>query len=238
MDYLSIAHDLSANLGLTSPPIGLSFVGAVPEGIPLLDQEVPSACTFWRKAESQVFYAPAQQHANCPIGMLTMGLSMPDDVRNNLMDAVRLMTSCGYLAMEEAEKIPSIAKEKVGIVYGPLSDMPLEPDLVLLWLTPRQAMLYAEAAGSCRWTESTPTAVLGRPACAALPVAWRQGRPALSLGCTGMRTYTDISENRLLGVLTGDKLPEFSEALASTLEANETMRTFYEGRKSQFAGSI
>ena len=33
-----------------------------------------------------------------------------------------------------------------GIVYGPLGELPIEPDLILLWLTPRQAMFYSEAA--------------------------------------------------------------------------------------------
>lgn len=166
---------------------------------------------------------------------MTMGFELPDAVKQNLMDVVQTMFGCNYLSRDEPDKIPGVRKEKTGIVYGPLRDFPLAPDLILLWLTPRQAMLYSEAVGTCRWTQATPTAVFGRPACAALPVALQQSECALSLGCTGMRTFTEISEDRLLAVIPGDKAQEFLTALESTVASNETMRSFYEEHKRQFA---
>lgn len=58
--------------------------------------------------------------------------------------------------------------------------------------------------------------------------------PTLSLGCMGMRTFTEISEDRLLAVLPGDRAKEFSDALEQTLTANSAMQDFYEERKTQF----
>lgn len=235
MSNRDIAEDISARLQLASPPIALSFVDAAPGRIPLFDHAVPSACTFWRRAESRVFYAPAEQHFGCPIGALTMGFELPETVREHLMDTVHYMAAAGYLALEEAGKVPSVRRKKAGIVYGPLRDLPVEPDLVLLWLTPRQAMLFSEAAGTCRWTEEAPTAVFGRPSCAALPIAYEQSHTALSLGCAGMRIYTAISDNRLLAVIPGKQLQAVREALAATLDANATMQTHYEAHRAQFA---
>ena len=110
----------------------------------------------------------------------------------------------------------------------------MEADLILLWLTPDQAMLYSEAAGTCRWTEALPTAVFGRPACAALPIALEKSQATLSLGCMGMRTFTEISTNRLLGVIPGKRLQQFSDALETTKKSNDEMQIFYEGHKAHF----
>jgi len=223
-------------LGLDVPPIALSFAEAAPPGVQTFEHEVPSACTFWRKAETNVFYAPASKHFNCPIGAMTMGFDMPSNVRENLMQVVEKMFGAGYISPEETGKIPSVKKKKSGIVYGPLKDFPVEADLILMWLTPQQAMLYTEAAGNCRWTENLPAAVFGRPTCAALPVAFADTQSTFSLGCAGMRIFTQISDDRILAVLPGGKAPDFVKGLAATASANATMRTFYEDHKGKFAG--
>lgn len=76
--------------------------------------------------------------------------------------------------------------------------------------------------------------MLGRPACAALPVAFGNSRATLSFGCAGMRTFTGIHEDHLLGVLPGNKVEEFLDSLGSTMEANRQLRTFYEEHKARF----
>jgi len=118
MDYVRTADELSIRLHLDTPPVALAFVQTLPPGVPTFDQEVPSACTFWRRAESDVFFAPADKHFNCPIGAMTMGFDMPGAVKDQLMEVVGTMTSCGYIALEEAEKIPAVKGQKAGIVLS------------------------------------------------------------------------------------------------------------------------
>ncbi len=149
MDYGKAAEGLSSQLGLDISPIALTLAEAIPPGVQTYDQAVPSACAFWRKAESRVFYASAEQHANCPIGVMTMGFPMTQAVQQELMGLAQMMVGCGYLAADEPEKIPTVQKNKTGIVYGPLKEFPIEPDLVLLWLTPQQGMLFSETVRSC-----------------------------------------------------------------------------------------
>jgi uncharacterized protein (DUF169 family) len=120
------------------------------------------------------------------------------------------------------------------VVYGPLGEFPIEPDLVLMWLTPAQAMIYNEAAGNAAWT-SAPATVSGRPGCAALPLAASSDEPKMALGCVGMRTFTGIATDRILAVLPGDKLEQFVSALQRVVSANAGMKEFYEGHKAQFA---
>jgi len=59
MQYAQLAADLVAKLELESPPVALAFVDAPPPGVPVLDRAGPSACTFWRWAEAEAFYAEA-----------------------------------------------------------------------------------------------------------------------------------------------------------------------------------
>lgn len=234
MDRREIAERIVAGLELRSPPIALAFVESAPDGVESFQGEVPSACAFWRKAETGVFYAPVGKHLNCAIGAMTLGFELPEQVRQELMALVTKMCDLGYLSPQEPLHIPTAQKSAGGIVYGPLADLPLEPDVVLLWLTPQQAMLYNEAIGKVQWTASAPLTIRGRPACAALPLAMSSAQSTISLGCMGMRTFTEISAEQLLVVLPGSQASELAASLGPTLAANAAMREFYEGRKAMF----
>ena len=234
MDRRESAERISTGLGLESPPIALAFVAAAPAGVPTFGGEVPSACTFWRRAESAVFYAPSAQHMNCPIGAMTMGFEVPAGVQAELMGLVTKMCELGYISPAEPQAIPTNGNNPAGIVYGPFRDFPMEPDLVLIWLTPRQAMLYNEAVGDSRWTTASPTPVRGRPACAALPQTIRSSQPTLSLGCMGMRTFTEISDDRLLAVVPGKRAGELASSLESIIKSNDAMESFYRQHKDRF----
>jgi uncharacterized protein (DUF169 family) len=166
---------------------------------------------------------------------MTMGFEMPEETQQRLTGLITMMCETGYLAADEPAQIPTTGKRAAGIVYGPLAELPVEPDLVLLWLTPRQAMLYSEAVGSARWTTPAPATVWGRPACAALPGALTKQQSTLSFGCTGMRTFTGVREDRLLAVLPGEQARAFAQSLDAVLASNERMRAFYEEHKASFA---
>src|SRR5207249_2729502 len=98
-------------------------------------------------------------------------------------------------------------------------DLPLEPDLLLMWVTPRQAMFFNEAAGTVGWSGDEPPGLTGRPTCAALPLALETSRPRTSTGCIGMRTFTEISDDRLLAVVPAEKGDEFVVGLRRAKEA-------------------
>jgi uncharacterized protein (DUF169 family) len=231
----AIAAELSRSLGLRSRPIGIAFVEGAPEGVVQSEAAVPSACTFWVKAEEGVFYATPEQHHNCPIGAMTMGFPLPSDVESNLMGLVQKMCEDRYLGVAEPASIPSVTKPKTGIVYGPLEELPIDPDVILLWLDPTQAMVFNEAAGSAAWSDSMTPTLFGRPTCAALPASLQSARPTMSLGCVGMRTFTGVGSDVMLGVVPAAEAQGFLDALATAARANSEMKQFYEGHKAQFA---
>jgi uncharacterized protein (DUF169 family) len=231
MDRADTAERLSTLLSLRNPPIALSFVDAPPDGMAQATKPVPSACTFWRQAEQGTFYAAAAQHFNCPVGSMVMGFELPAEVGEQLGGLVQSMCDAQYLSMDEAAKIPTVGRASAGIVYGPLREFPLDPDLVVLWVNVAQAMLYTEAAGRAAWT-AAPMDVTGRPGCAALPRALADGQPGMSLGCAGMRTFTEVGDDLNLAAIPGSALPGFVDALAGTVESNAKMRDFYSAHKA------
>lgn len=98
MNYRALAESIVAKLELSSPPVALTFVVDPPAGMPETAAEVPSACSFWIRAEKEVFYAPAERHFNCPVGAMVMGFDLPAATQKELKGLVESMCQCGYLA--------------------------------------------------------------------------------------------------------------------------------------------
>ena len=231
MTNAAVAEVIIRSLGLSSPPIGLSLADSPPESVAGPSRVVPAACSFWRLAEQGVFYAPARAHDNCPIGTMVMGFSLTDEIQQALGELMGSMCGSGYFGAAEADKVPTMQPSAAGILYGPLADLPVSPTVVLFWLTPGQAMIYNEAAGSASWAAGPPL-LTGRPACAALPAALAQNRPALSFGCSGMRTFTEIPDDRMLAAVPGDRVAEFADELSRIVDANKVMGDYYHERKA------
>ena len=228
---------LTETLALDMPPVALAFLDSAPAGVAAPGAVSPSACGFWRQAETGVFFAPADAHFNCPVGAMVMGFDLPEAVSDELMGLVGTMTRCGYIGAEEPGHIPTSRKKGAqGMLYGPLAIFPAAPDAVLLWLQPAQAMIVSEAMGGAAWGNDRPARALGRPACAAIPQAMEAGRTTLSLGCAGMRTFTGIGPERLLAVIPGAALASFAAELKRLREVNDAMEAFYKQRAALVGG--
>jgi uncharacterized protein (DUF169 family) len=232
--YAATARSLETILQLTLPPVALARVRAVPPGVPVFEGVSPSACSFWRHAEGGLFVARGSEHMNCPIGAMTMGFELTSEAKEKLGGGLALMTEAGYIDPKEAEYLPALLPSNDPILYGPLADFPIEPQLTLLWLTPRQAMLLREATGDVRWKSDVSSSLFGRPACAALPVAERDGNVALSFGCNGMRTFTDIAPSQMLAAVSSRLLETLGSDLERAHNAQCAMQTFYDSQRTYF----
>ncbi|HEY1365840.1 MAG TPA: DUF169 domain-containing protein [Gaiellaceae bacterium] len=234
-----LSRALRETLELRHPAVAIAFVSAQPEGVETFDGgQVPSACTFWRRAEERLFFAPAEAHMNCPIGAMTMGFAMTDAQQSHLMELVGQMGEIGYVDPAEAANIPAVPGEKSGIVYGPLEGFPLDPDVVLAWVSGRSAMLLDEATGASTWTpEQTGLMTYGRPSCAAVAMSVLSARPTMSVGCSGMRIFTGIDPDLNLAVLPREILADLPERLTATVRANAQMADYYNEQKQQLAAA-
>jgi hypothetical protein len=93
-------------------------------------------------------------------------------------------------------------------------------------------MLLQEAAGGARWSDQPGIPTFGRPSCAAIPAAIQRNTATQSLGCMGMRVFTEIAQDRLLAVLPGARLADLPEALERIARANSKMSQHYRGQKA------
>jgi uncharacterized protein (DUF169 family) len=232
MTNQELGATIIAALDLDPPPIAAAFVGQPPVGIDTIQTDLPSSCSFWRRAEQGVFYAPAEAHFKCPVGAMVMGFELPEAVANELQQLVSNMCNCGYILSDEPVHIPTMQARPKGIVYGPLSAFPIPADVVVCWLSPLQAMIWNEASGQAQWNCDNPTPVSGRPACGALPASISHNRPVLSFGCMGMRTFTEVSGDRMLAIIPGPLLTEFGVKLQAMRSTNDAMQSFYKERLS------
>ena len=223
---------LASSLGLPRPPIGLAFVDQPPADIGRPDNSVPSACSFWRMAERDVFYASESEHLNCPIGVMTMGFKIPEDRQEEAGTIVDTMCQLEYITPEEANAIPSVPGDHKGIVYGPLAQMPVDPDVAVFFCNPSQAMLLAEASGGVSWTGEGITA-FGRPTCAAVPMALRSMNASMSVGCIGFRVYTDIPDEELLLAVPRNQIQNLVDRLDTMVSANSALEEFHNKRRSE-----
>jgi len=232
--YASLSQALTSILGLDRPPVGMAPIEAVPKGIPLFKGVSPSSCSFWRQAEKELFAAQDADHMNCPIGAMVMGFELTPEAKEGLQRGLTMMCEVGYVKPEEAQQIPALAKKGKAMLYGPLSNFPVVPEVVVIWLQPAQAMLLREATGDAEWKSDVSSKVFGRPACAALAVASQGAAVSLSFGCSGMRTFTGIEPAYMLAALSGRLLEKLEPQLQRTHKANCAMQAFYDQQKSYF----
>ena len=222
-------------LQLKQPPVGLAFVAAPPEGVAHVQRRVPSACTFWRLAEQGVFYTTAEDHQECPIGMMTMGFTMPEAAQQRAQGLVQTMADVQYFSPAEVSALPVVDKPHQSIIYGRLDQFPGEADVVLCILDTRQAMLVAEAQGNMNWLQQGGQSAFGRPTCAVIPRALRTGATSMSFGCVGARTYVGLTPGELVLTLPASKFASLVERLAVIVSANAALAPFYQGQKEAFS---
>lgn len=227
---MSTAKTLKDSLGLKSAPIGISYRPKAPAGVSRVGAPGPSGCTYWKlAAEGKTFYTEAADHYNCPIGGYTHNVDMPAAQMQELQGVVTTMVSLGYIRMEEVPCIPK-REDKFGVaIYGPLTDGAEPPDVVLVRGNARQIMMLEEAAGAAGINGTAP--LMGRPTCAALPLALKTGGGVSSLGCIGNRVYTALGDDEFYFAVPGKHLAAVAGKLASIVNANTELEKYHRGRQ-------
>ena len=229
-NYRKLADDLMHFLDLSLPPIAISFCDRIPAGISSFDGVVPAGCSFWQLAATRTFVTSTKDHELCSIGTYTHHMALPSPSQQaELKQALEAMSGLDYVRKEEVAAIPVIQHEVNYVIYGPLADFPLDPEVVLLFAHAQQGLVLSEAAG--RVDKGMPPA-MGRPACAVIPQVLNHGSAAMSLGCCGARAYLDaLSDSVAMWAFPGSKLDQYCEQIAVLARANNTLTAFHERRR-------
>lgn len=233
MDFRDLETCFAVALDLSRRPLAVAFRDTPPPGVRKFEGNVPSGCSFWRIAMAgSVFYTVPGDHYNCPVGSHTHAIALPPERASEVQQTVGFMVGLGYLRMEEIPGIPRLARTPGVVVYAPLAETPVDPDVVLFAGPPGRVMLLQEAAMRAGVSVTAP--LLGRPTCAALPGALSGGVVA-STGCVGNRVYTDVGDDALYVAVPGRDIARVAESLDVIVTANAALRDYHLDRRRTLA---
>jgi uncharacterized protein (DUF169 family) len=229
MDYSVLELELCKTLGLSRRPVAITFRESPPPGVPKFAGVEPSGCSFWQiAAGGMTFYTVPGDHCNCAMGSYTHNFSLTSERAEELERALSSMTSSGYVKMEEIPSLPHLKKAPNAVIYSPLGDTPVDPDLIVIVARPMQVMVLQEAA--LRAGIGIQLSLFGRPTCLSLPAALTQGM-VTSAGCLGNRVYTGLGDDELYVLLPARFLQKIADEIQVVVEANSTITDYHRARR-------
>jgi len=235
-DHRRLEQRFSEALALRRRPVAVAFRDTAPSDVPAFAGREPSGCSFWRLAmDGRVFYTVPSDHYNCAIGSHTHAIALPVDRAHELGRMLELMADIGYIRMHEVPGLPRLSRAPGVVVYAPLADTPVDPDVVIFAGRPGRIMLLQEAAAPAGVSVLAP--LRGRPTCAALPASLTGG-VVMSTGCIGNRVYTDLGEDELYVTVPGADLSRMADALDTIVAANATLRDYHVERRARLAATF
>jgi uncharacterized protein (DUF169 family) len=228
-DRAALAAELADLLSLAVPPIGIAFrrehempgveriEAAYPE--PTEDGRtgaVSAPCVFWRLGAERVFATLEPDHGNCSVGSYTHGFKQLDEIASKA--DVGALVSSGWVGEADFPHVPAVKEKPGSIVYGPLAALPIDPEVVFLWLNAKQAMVLDDALGGVRFE--------GKPQCHILAIAKEGGEPAISVGCMLSRVRTGMTNNEMSCAIPFGQLPETVAALRRNAETERRVAAY------------
>ena len=237
--WTELAARLAATLHLGSPPIGIAFHDAVPEGVepfdaPMSEAErdgrrgrVPAGCVFWMHATDHAFSTVAADHGNCSVGSLTHGLAAVDDVAGN--DDVATLVGSGWVDPSAFETLPMVSGSPAAVTYEPLDRgaVPVDPDVVLLRVNARQLMVLSDALPGLK--------VEGKPQCHIVAIAKERGEVAASVGCALSRARTGMPPDEMTCAVPASRLGEVVDAVTRTVAVDTEVAKYAAADARRFA---
>jgi uncharacterized protein (DUF169 family) len=232
-----LAGRLSASLSLAAPPIAISFRAGPVDDIAAFDEpmpaplpdgrtgRVPAGCVFWMRAADATFTTVAEDHGNCSVGSVTHGFKTLDEVGGN-SDVAALLES-GWVTMDVVPQIPVVTQKPGAVVYGPLAETPIDPDVILLRVNGKQLMTISDAWPGLR--------IEGKPQCHIVAIAKEQGELAASVGCALSRVRTAMNVTEMTMAIPGARLAEFAESLARTAAVDSVVARYAADDAARFS---
>ncbi len=221
-DYGRLNQALVDLLGLEAPPIAITFLDAPPAGVPRPEGPIPpptsdgrtgaaaASCVFWMMATRRTFATVADDHGNCSVGGLTHGFK-------TLAEAAKAADVAGlveanWVAAEAFPRITTVTRKPGAIVYAPLAQTTLDPDVVFLRINGKQLMKVHAAYPELRFE--------GKPQCHIIAIAKENGALAASTGCALSRERTGMRDEEVTFAAPGHRLSELVERLKAVQAAD------------------
>jgi uncharacterized protein (DUF169 family) len=232
-DYKTLEKRFQEILDLKQRPVAVAFRAEAPQAAEKFSGSQPAGCSFWRLAAAgRTFSTVPSDHYNCPIGSYTHNIPLPENRANDLPVVLETMVNLGYLKMEEVPGIPVLPETPKNIVFAPLGDSPVDPDVVLFVAAASKLMLLEEAAIRAGVASKLP--LLARPTCMAIPAALAHGM-VTSAGCVGNRVYTTIGDDAMYAAVSGRALEQIAQQLETVASANLALAQYHRERQERLS---
>jgi uncharacterized protein (DUF169 family) len=237
MDYSAMELQIGETLRLTRRPVAVAFRENPPPGVPKFAGKEPSGCSFWRLASGgMTFYTIPSVQENCTLGGHVHNIPLSPERSGEYEKALSLMTSNGYFKMEDILSIPRMKKTPKIIVYSPLGDTLIKPDLVVFMVRAMQTMVFQEAA--LRTGIGLQLSPLGRPTCLSLPAVLAQQKMVTSAGCVASRVYTDLRDDELYLIVPGGVLRKIVDEVQVISDANAKLVEYHREQRRKLEAQI
>jgi uncharacterized protein (DUF169 family) len=230
-----ITERIREMLGLRRTPIKVGFFAEPPPGVERwAGGPAPTGCFFWARAmEGKTFYTVAEDHYNCALGSYTHRIGLPPDRATELESTIGFMADTRYLDAAELGAIPTLPATPAAVAYAPAGSDAFRADVIVIGATPAQATLIYEAALRSGLAGPQMNAAFSRPGCAILPVSTCQDALAVSFGCKGTRTFTDLADEEMYLSLPGPRWDEIAGRLFEVQRSNLTMGNYYQAQRAK-----
>jgi uncharacterized protein (DUF169 family) len=236
VDYSIMETKLMRTLGLSRRPVVLAFRENPPAGVAKFAGREPSGCSFWRlAAQGMTFYTIPQDHANCVLGSFIHNYDLSPENTQELKDTFSRLTDSGYIKIGDIAGIPRLKSAPPIVIYSPLGETPIDPDLVVFVIRPMPAMILQEAA--LRMGILPEFSKLGSPSCMSLAIALSQGMTSSS-GCLGNRVFVDLGDDELYVLVAGNCLRKIVDSIQGISESNQKLKEFHRERQRILRASL
>lgn len=122
--------------------------------------------------------------------------------------------------------VPRVTSRPAAVVYGPLGDVPVAPDVVLLRVNGRQLMVLHDAVADL--------VVEGKPQCHIVVLAHERQVVAASVGCALSRARTGMRPEEMTCAVPAGRLAEVVAAVEAVAAVDAHVATYAarDGRRS------
>jgi uncharacterized protein (DUF169 family) len=236
LPWRGIANRLVASLKPIAAPIGIAFVRGGGVSAPPFEaifpapnasrrtRALPARCVYWMRATEGAFSTGAADHANCSVGSYTHGfLTLEEAVQR---DDVAAVLEAGWVDQAAVSALPHVHERPTRVVYGPLAEIEVDPDVVLLRLNALGLMTLKDAFPSLR--------IEGKPQCHIIAIAKESGEIAASVGCTLSRSRTGMRADELTCALPAPRLGEIVGAIEAAAELDRAMARYASADAQRF----
>jgi uncharacterized protein (DUF169 family) len=216
--YEEKVKELNELLGLKGSPVAVKLVKStdkIPEGYSKMSEK-KRHCEFVQDARltGNKGYATSDEHL-CKGGAGVMGIEpLPASVASGKMyhQLGNFETSEG--AQETIAAIPKSSENYYASIYSPLETAEYEPDVIVLVLTPKQALRISQAYLRAKGGRISSDYSGIQSLCADAVVAVKErGVPNMTLGCSGSRKYAKIADEEVIIGIPPENFIDIVDAL-------------------------